>query len=331
MNPYQHLTTGERERIFVMHEQGETLEVIGRELKRSPSTISRELNRNSQHGLYSPSEATRLYAARKQKCGRKRVFTDTKIFDVVKHFFLEEQWSPEEIDQRLKHEKSSYQVSYNTIYRAIYRGDFNETGLSHGNRGAVRKLRHRGKTRHTKGHIERRGKIQISNTIHERPLAADDRTEIGHWELDTVTGKTGKACAVTMVDRYSRFCLIGKADKKKSAEVAQIVLALTAKLPIKDVKTITPDRGKEFAKHVEITEETGIEFYFPDPHAPWQRGTNENTNNLLREYLPKSQDMSDIPAPEFAEYAHKLNTRPKKCLGWRTPYEVFYNETLHLI
>ncbi|MEL1159602.1 IS30 family transposase, partial [Staphylococcus epidermidis] len=102
-------------------------------------------------------------------------------------------------------------------------------------------------------------------------------------------------------------------------------------LPIKDVKTITPDRGKEFAKHVEITEETGIEFYFPDPHAPWQRGTNENTNNLLREYLPKSQDMSDIPAPEFAEYAHKLNTRPKKCLGWRTPYEVFYNETLHLI
>ncbi|MCD2257535.1 IS30 family transposase, partial [Lactobacillus sp. CC-MHH1034] len=196
--------------------------------------------------------------------------------------FLECHWSPEEIANRLVVEHHQLQISYNTIYRAIQNGTFDQQ-----NQKATRKLRHRGKTRHAKGYVEKRGKIQISHTIHERPLAANDRTEIGHWELDTMAGKTGRACVVTVVDRKSRYTLIGKAAYKKASAVTEALLKLTSQLPIKLIKTITPDRGKEFTAHQEVTEKTGIEFYFPDAHAPWQRGTSENTNGLIREYLPK--------------------------------------------
>ena len=130
---------------------------------------------------------------------------DHNLSNTVKHLFLDYQWSPEEIEGRLRLEYGKTVVSYQTIYRAIYRGHFEDNSLSHGARGVIRKLRHRGKTRHTKGHVENRGKISISHTIHERPEEANNRTRIGDWEADTVAGKTGKACLVTLTDRYSRF------------------------------------------------------------------------------------------------------------------------------
>ncbi|MDW3673247.1 IS30 family transposase [Enterococcus faecium] len=170
------------------------------------------------------------------------------------------------------------------------------------------------------------------NTIHERPSAANERLEIGHWEADTVAGKTGRARIVTLVDRRSRFSLLGKVEKKISKNVVDCMINLIRNVGEDKCKTVTPDRGKEFSQHSRITLElNGTKVYFPDPHAPWQRCTNENTNGLLREYSPKGEDISGIFNSQIQEWANKLNTRPRKCLNWKTPYEVFFNESLHLI
>ena len=216
-------------------------------------------------------------------------------------------------------------IGYQTIYRAIYRGYFDDNSLSHNARGVIRKLRHRGKTRHTKGHVENRGKIPISYTIHERPEEANNRTRIGGWETDTVAGK---ACLVTLTDRYSRFLKIQKIAVKKSKLVIEAMVKMLALLP---EETVTPDRGKEFTKHQDLTDKLKVEVYFPDPHAPWQRGTNENTNGLLREYFPKGSDLTFIDEHTIQLWENKLNNRPRKCLNWKTPYEVFYEENVHLI
>ena len=227
---------------------------------------------------------------------------DSELYAYVKDKFLNEQWSPEEIDGRLKLEKSKWSTSYSTIYRAIYDRMFDEPHLSSGNRGAIRKLRHRGKSRHTKGYVERRGQIVISHDIDERPAVANERSRLGDWEGDTVAGITGKACLVTLVDRKSRFLIGGKASEKKAEQVNKVMIASLKGQPC---ETITPDRGKEFAKHTVVTEALEkVQFYFPKPHHPWQRGTNENTNGLLREYFPKGRDLTDVSE----EYIQKCMT-----------------------
>lgn len=205
MSSYHQLTIGERELIFLYHELSFSIRRIAQLIKRAPSTISRELHRNMTTIGYRPSIAQKLYQQNKIRCGRHYRLANAKVKTLVGHLFLDLQWSPEEISKRLIYENSAIHISYNTIYRAIYRGVFNDTGLSHGSRGAIRKLRHRGKSRHTKTYGERRGHIPISHTIHERPLEAQQRSEIGHWEVDTVVGKSGGPCLVTMVDRKIHF------------------------------------------------------------------------------------------------------------------------------
>lgn len=144
---------------------------------------------------------------------------------------------------------------------------------------------------------------------------------------DTVAGKTRQACLVTLVDRKSRFVIGGKANKKNAREVSRIIICALRGLP---VKTITPDRGMEFARHAEVTSALQVPFYFPPPHQPWQKGINENTNGLSREYFPKGQDLTDISQECIQEVFDELNMRPCKCLSYRTPYEVFYKKPLHL-
>ena len=193
------------------------------------------------------------------------------------------------------------------------------------------KLRHRGKTRHTKGKEETRGKIKISHPIEERPEEANQRTVVGHWEADTVAGIAGSSCLITLTDRCSRFLLIRKIPGKTAALVRDGIIEMLQSLPAGRALSVTPDRGKEFSYHEQVTEAMkGMPFYFPKPHAPWERGTNENTNGLIREYSPKSYDMNNFDDDYFQMVADKLNRRPRKCLGWRTPYEVFYDKVLHL-
>ena len=201
---------------------------------------------------------------------------------------------------------------------------FDDVKLSHGARGVVRKLRHKGKTRHTKGHEECRRKIRISNELAARPYAANHRRWFGG---DTVAGKTRHTCLATLVDRKSRFVLGGKANKKNAREVSRVIICALRGLP---VKTITTDRGIEFARHAEVTSTLQVPFYFPPPHQSWQRGINENTNGLSREYLPKGQDLTDISQECIQEVFDELNMRPRKCLGYRTRYEVFYKKPLRL-
>ena len=331
MSHYQHLSIKERESILKLSAEGKGIREISRALGRNAGTISRELKRNSGKDGYWPTEADKQYRKRRKKCCRKRMLDDPKIKAFVQQKILDEQWSPEQIANRAKLENSPCQVSHPTIYRAIHAGRLEVRKLSHGERGIARKLRHRGKTRRKKGEEETRGKLRLSHPIEERPQTANDRSELGHWEADTVAGKTGSSCLITLTCRKSRLLLSLKIPRKTSAHVRDGMIRLLGELPPELVRSITPDRGKEFAKHDEISAAlNNVPFFFPPPHAPWMRGTNENTNGLIREYCPKSTDLESLDPAFFTAFTSKINLRPRKCLGWRSPFEVFFNQLLHL-
>ena len=331
MSHYKHITPEEREKILVLRSENFSIIAIANSIGRNKSTVSRELMRNTVNGIYSAISAQEAYEQRRKNCRPKKKLSDPLIFNTVREKFLDHQWSPEQIAERIKLECVSFSISYTTIYRGIYLGLFDtaEERNSHGHRGARRKLRHRGKTRHTRDHNETRGKIVVSNDLSERPAEANDRSRIGDWEGDTVAGKKSGPCLVTLADRMSRFLLSRKAEKKNSIYVRDTMIQCLQGQPL---HSITPDRGKEFARHAEVTAAlNNVPFYFPQPHQPWQRGTNENTNGLLREYFPKGTDLYKYSDEQIQSKVDELNKRPRKCLGYRTPYEVYYSTTLHLI
>lgn len=319
MSHYNHLSISEREKILVLCTKEKKLREIAREIGRSVATISRELTRNSDSKQgYSAVDAETKYQNRRKNCKRHKLLSNVELHSVVRRLFLEEQRSPEQIVNRVIQEKSRLHISYATVYRAIYAGIFDtvEQRRSKGYRGAIRKLRRRRKTRRRKGTVETRRKIVIRNRIQERPQEAEDRPVIGLWEADTVVGKTGSAHLVTITDRGSRYLLAGRVARKSSALVCDETIALLSALPKEKCRTITPDRSKEFSNHGSVTQAlNGLPFYFPDSHAPWRRGTNENTNGLLREYLPKSFDIALPSDQELTGFLQKLNSRLCKGLA----------------
>ena len=331
MSHYKHFTPEERESLLYFLGKGYSISRVAKEMGRNKSTISRELRRNSAKGKYSPRDAKLQYEKRRKKCGRKKLLEDTQLYELVRDKFLARHWSPEQIAGRLKQEGSKYHISYNTIYRAIYSGMFDtpEQRRSEGNRGARRKLRHKGKPRKGKGYQENRGKVEIPHSIAERPEEANARVRLGDWEADTVLGKQGGACLLTLVDRTSRYLICRKLSRKDSQEVARETVRALQKQP---VRTITPDRGSEFCLHTFVTERLNdVPFYFALPHHPWQRGTNENTNGLLREFFPKRSDLASITPKMVQAVQDELNFRPRKVLDFRTPAEVHFSLSLHLI
>ena len=324
---YKHLSIVEREMILFHLAQGLSLCQIAKLLGRNKSTISRELARNG--GEYLPSKAQARYRRRRKKCRPHKLLENPELFALVKKLFLGCQWSPEQIANRLKLEGYPIQPSYKTIYRAIYSGMFDtpEQRRSEGNRGARRKLRHRGKPRRPKGYVSNRGKIPISHELSERPVEANERVRRGDWEADTIVGCNRKSGLLTLVDRKSRFLLAALLSRLGSKEVKTAMIESLCGEPI---HSITPDRGREFQLHGKVTATLGVEFYFPPPHQPWQRGTNENTNGLLREYFPKGYDFSQLSDKDLQKVVDQLNHRPRKCLGYRTPAEVYFSTMLHL-
>ncbi len=323
---YTHLTPTERESIMNLSVQGYGVRAIARKMGRSPSTISRELtrNRDKTNRSYSAYVADKRYRQRRMRCRPRLKLANAESKELLLAY-LDEGWSPEQIVGRVKLEgKQGFEVSVPTIYRSI-------------NRGLLPKrtkdcLRRKGKPYRRKDIIpDRRGQIKNAVSIEKRPRTVDGRKRIGHWEGDTVLGSPGTGGIVTLVERRSRYTLARKIKDKTACVTTEAIVSLFEDVPSRMLKTLTLDNGKEFAGHEAIAALTSANIYFAHPGHPGERGTNENTNGLIREYLPKGLDFREVTDDDVQDVTARLNDRPRKCLGFRTPREVFFrNFLLHL-
>ena len=314
-----HLTSEEREEIRVSLSAKMSIRAIARLLGRSPSTISREVTRNRGRRYYKAIDADRRARrmAKRPKLGTLEINPELK--QLVKEK-LELKWSPEQISGWLKVEYSRrkyMQVSHETIYKSLY---VRSKNIIH--HSFTEYLRRRRPMRHSRFHARSgdRGFINIVNgvSIHERSKNIENRKSLGHWEGDLVSG-SGNTHIATLVDRKSRFTIILKLAGKDAKSVHQALLATFKKMPPQLRKSLTWDRGMELAKHADLTKEMGLPVYFCDPQCPWQRGTNENTNGLIRQYFPKKTDLSPHSQEKLNEVATQLNERPRKTLKFKTP------------
>jgi len=313
---YTHLTTFERARIGILLEYGFDQKSIAKHLGRSPSTISREIKRNSQNGKYNPEIAQQKYERRRTNCGRIGKYTQ-ELADVINKK-LRLTWSPEQIVGRLFQGK----LSFKTIYRWIYQGLLVDQDLT--------VLRQKGKRRKPQ---ETRGRFNIGKSICKRPKEVRTRKTFGHWELDTIVSGRGKSkgCFATFIERKTRWYIAIKIPNRTAKSMEDAINALLNKLPDGAFKTATVDRGKEFSCYTSIEENSDIKVYFADPYSSWQRGSNENANGLLREFFPKGTDLAKVSCAQLKRALNLINNRPRKCLNWKTAHEAFYEELLHLI
>jgi IS30 family transposase len=321
------LTLVEREDIAAGVAAGLSLRAIATQLGRAPSTISRELNRNGGRAQYRPSVAEAAAwrrAARPKPC--KLALNPVLREYVVQG--LQQQWSPEQITGWLKVEfphDPELRVSHETIYLSLF---VQSKGLL---RKELSKELRSGRVVRRAGRISSRGhgqgKIVDALHISERPAEADDRAVPGHWEGDMVSGAANTHIA-TLVERSSRFVLLAKLENKTTDAVVAALTAKVQELPEQLKRSLTWDRGLEMAQHKRFTIDTGVQVYFCDPKSPWQRGTNENTNGLLRQYLPHGTNLSQISQKQLDEIAARLNGRPRKTLGFMTP-SAKLSEVLH--
>lgn len=324
MRHYKHLSADERDRIAELHARHEKVSSIARDIGRDKSTVSRELARNGRHGRYGALKAQERADERRKACRPKRRLDDPALAREVRSRIVDDRWSPEQIDGRLRLERGRCVVSFATIYRAVNEGRMDAPG-ARGSEPVRRHLRRKGK-KARRGREETRGRIRISHGISERPAEAGERSRLGDWEDDTVVGPGG-ACLVGIVDRASRLLVGGKAGAHTAEAVGRVEVASLRGRPL---ETVTPDRGKEFANHAQVSEALGgVQFYFCEPHHPWQKPSVENTNGLIREFFPKGTDFSKVTDEEVQHVFDMINDRPRKVLGFRTANEV-YREMLHL-
>jgi IS30 family transposase len=343
VNPYRrvgvsgrYLSFEEREVIALARAGGRSQAEIARELGRSPATISRELARNSpSQGRPLRSRQDRAYRAglaqakadeRARRPKPLKVICDPRLLAEVTAG-LGKHWSPEQISNRMRvdyPDDEAMRVSPETIYKTLYvqgRGELKRELAKALRTGRALRKPHRTST-------ERRGRIPDMVNVSERPAEVADRAVPGHWEGDLIIGKDGASAIGTLVERTSRATLLlHLPDTHGAAQVRDAMTATIQTLPEQLAKSITWDQGVEMAQHAKFSIDTGVQVYFCDPHSPWQRGTNENTNGLLRQYFPKGTDLSQFSAAYLNAVAEELNGRPRKTLGWRTPTEVL-NELL---
>ena len=329
----RYLDPMDRTAIMLARREGKSIRAIARVLGRSPSTVSRELNRNRlSNGERNGVPRVRAYEARSAHLmAEKRTARPqpTKLaLDPVLHEYvqtqLDQKWSPEQIRNKLRvdfPDDERMRVSHETIYRSLFvqaRGSLRrdvEAKLRTG-----RTLRRPRKQTNASG----RGKHRIPNMllISERPAEIEDRAVPGHWEGDLIIGKDNGSQIGTLVERATRFVMLVHLPDSRDAQVMAMALTKVVKtLPSELAKSLTWDQGIEMAKHARVTLATDMDIYFCDPHSPWQRGSNENTTGLLRQYFPKGTDLSSHSAEHLAFVARELNGRPRKTLGWKTPAE----------
>lgn len=312
MRHYSRLTREQRYTIEVMIDNGSLQKEIAAAIGVSPSTVCRELHRGGMRpGTYRCAAAQR-YARNQKPAGHRRIAPET--IALVEKALREQQWSPEQISASLAAEKRG-SISHETIYQHIY-ADKRAGGDLH------RHLRHRNKSYRKRGsQRERRGRLKNQVMIDQRPSVVEERSRIGDWEMDTVIGRPGGPVLVTMVERRSRYTLIAKASSKESLAVGAAIVEASHGYRDK-MLTTTYDNGKEFALHELLAEILGAEAYFAHPYHSWERGLNENTNGLIRQYFPKGTDFSKITEKEVMTVQSKLNSRPRKCLDYRTPNDI---------
>ena len=318
---YTHFTLKERKYLQQLLSEGLSFRKIAAILERSPSTISREVKRNRAKRKphrktdnpywYNHWRAQNLYIQRRRRCAGHAIMPDTEAWEYV-ITKLRIHWSPEAICGRRKlTHPNEKPLHYATIYRYISRGYFPQISRKiH--------LRRRGKRVQTRN--ANYNSIQPDRTIPEWPEEIRRRTRIGDWEGDTMYGGVGKGLLVTLVDRKSRFLRAGLLAKREASLTKKVLVDLLKDLP---VKSISLDNGSEFSAFREIEAELNAPVYFAEPHKPWQCGTNENTNDILRFYYPKGCDFRLVSQKDLDAVVALINNRPKKCLGWKTPAEVF--------
>jgi IS30 family transposase len=320
---YEQLRPEERMTIASMRLQGASMRAIARMLARPPSTVSRELKRNScPETGYASASAITLHTTRRKAARPARKLDTRGVNWGIVLTMLSWKWSPQQIAATLRSvfpDEPERHVSHETIYTAIYahaRGELRRQLIACLRQGrSTRMPRSRG--------TDRRGQLPEMVSIHVRPPEVDDRVMPGHWEGDLIKGAGNKSAVGVLVERSSRLVLLARMENS-TAEAA--LAGFTAKLksiaaPMR--QTLTYDQGKEMARHAELTATTGVRVYFCDPHSPWQRGTCENTNGLLRQYLPKGTDLSVYTQDELDAIADSLNTRPRATHNWSTPLQVF--------
>lgn len=319
-NPkFRHLTQKDRDRIDVLAREGYTLQKIAEEVGCNVSTISRELQRNisKKYKKYIASIAQKKAINRKSFCVKKSKFDNSFIVSYVRSK-LKESWSPEQISGRLKEDHPEMRVSHEAIYQYIYSLD-----------GAERKelvslLPRSHKARKRKYAVKTGPKTKILNRIgiEERPSIINERKEPGHWETDTMVCKSNIPAINTTVERVARFVIISKLHRKNAYNKACSLINRLSQVNHELRRSITYDNGTENAGHTMVNRSLGTKSYFARPYHSWERGSNENINGLIRRFIPKKTDLYSVTEEQLADIEYKLNNRPRKCLNYRTPFEV---------
>jgi transposase, IS30 family len=308
-----HLTLEERDRIAQMRHQGAAQKEIARAVERCPSTISRELRRNRTDDEYHAAQAQREAQRRRRERPLLRKMDDPQINQAVR-VALAQEWSPEQIEQRMRQQDSDRRVSAQTIYTWIKQDEDRAHWKT--------MLRRRGK----RPNRRKKPVTAAAARIENRPDVIEQRLRLGDFEGDTVLGPPGTGGLATLVDRKSRFTIVVKIRSKNADHVHEKIEQRMKQLDEERRHSITFDNGTEFARCQGLEKHLGMKLYFADPGCPYQRGTNENTNGLIRQYFPKGSDFRDISHHEVRRVETLLNNRPRACLGFRTPSEVFFEK-----
>ena len=313
---YRQITFAERYALGVLRQRGLAPAAIARVLGRHRSTIGREVHRNGAHsdGTYRPQLADWYARGRRSRSRRNQRFT-TAEWERIRAL-LREDWSPEQVAGRLRRDQE-LRISHETIYRYIWADKRHGGTLFVHLRGARKRCRKR------YGRYDSRGRLAGKRAITTRPRAAEARTVVGHWEGDTMLGdRQAGPCVLSLVERKTGYLALGQLRRRTSAQVNRRARRLIRRQP-HPVQTITVDNGTEFHEYAALERTTAAQFYFATPHHAWERGTNENTNGLIRQYLPKGQSMAHLTQQDCNRIAKKLNQRPRKRLGYQTPEECY--------
>lgn len=318
----RYLSVEERTAVADLRRQKKGVREIAVEIGRSPATVSRELRRNADSaGRYLPQTADRLADQRVARPRMRRLLLDDELRGVVNEL-LGKRWSPEQVAHELRQRfpnQPDRQLCTESIYQAIYDPDVDVS------RPAKRRRRRR--RRQLQGQ-ERRGRLTGMTMIADRPEEVEDRVQLGHWEGDCIKGADNRSAIGTLVERRARFLiLVHLPDGRATAEAMHAGLAATlGRLPADLRRTLTWDQGKDLALHQQLAEQIGIKVFFCDAHSPWQRGSNENMNGLLRDYFPKGMDLSQVTPDELARVAEEINARPRKTLRWARPVDLLADQ-----